>query len=205
MKKRLELFLMAALLLVAFSGCSAVENIDGLFSKEPSSAPASTTATLTTVTTAPETSDSGFHVPGLVPETVYREEQTTVPNTNVHRDPDTNPDSFTLVPETVPVPVETTTKEEPTTKKEEPTTKKQEPPTTEAPTREPATIQPDDDDPMTPIPKETLDRLVREVINGKWGDGAERRARLKAAGYSYRIVQSEVNRVLGYEEQAIED
>ena len=42
----------------------------------------------------------------------------------------------------------------------------------------------------------TVDELAREVINGKWGCGAERKTRLSAAGYSYDKVQKRVNELL---------
>lgn len=38
--------------------------------------------------------------------------------------------------------------------------------------------------------------IAKEVIAGKWGNGAERKKRLIAAGYNYLNVQSEVNRLL---------
>lgn len=40
----------------------------------------------------------------------------------------------------------------------------------------------------------TLEQLVNEVIRGEWGNGAERKQRLTAAGYNYDEVQSLVNR-----------
>ncbi len=43
--------------------------------------------------------------------------------------------------------------------------------------------------------------LAAEVIAGKWGNGAERRERLTAAGYDYDKVQGEVNRVLDIRER----
>lgn len=42
----------------------------------------------------------------------------------------------------------------------------------------------------------TVDELAKEVINGKWGNGADRKARLTAAGYDYSAVQSRVNAIL---------
>lgn len=42
-------------------------------------------------------------------------------------------------------------------------------------------------------PKKSLDDVVTEVINGKWSTGADRKARLEAAGYSYAEVQAAVN------------
>ena len=104
-----------------------------------------------------------------------------------------------LVPDTL---AHETTTEEPTT--EEPTT---EVPTTEEPTTEEPTTQKQDE--TTSIVPEfwgekSVDEIVREVIIGKWGNGRERKNRLNAAGYDYRVVQAEVNRVLGYEEQPID-
>lgn len=42
----------------------------------------------------------------------------------------------------------------------------------------------------------TVDELAREVIDGKWGNGSERRQRLTAAGYNYEAVQRRVNEIL---------
>lgn len=41
--------------------------------------------------------------------------------------------------------------------------------------------------------KRTLEQIVDEVINGKWGVGAERKRRLEYAGYNYDIIQQAVN------------
>lgn len=38
-----------------------------------------------------------------------------------------------------------------------------------------------------------IERVAREVINGDWGNGQERKDRLTAAGYDYRAVQDLVN------------
>lgn len=35
--------------------------------------------------------------------------------------------------------------------------------------------------------------IAQEVLTGKWGNGAERRSKLTAAGYDYQAVQSIVN------------
>lgn len=40
-----------------------------------------------------------------------------------------------------------------------------------------------------------LSEIAREVIAGKWGNGADRKQRLESAGYDYNAVQSEVNRI----------
>ena len=45
-------------------------------------------------------------------------------------------------------------------------------------------------------PKKSISDIAKEVIDGKWGVGADRQARLQRAGYSYRDVQNEVNRQL---------
>ena len=39
--------------------------------------------------------------------------------------------------------------------------------------------------------------LAQEVLAGKWGNGADRAAKLRAAGYDYDAVQAEVNRLAG--------
>ena len=51
---------------------------------------------------------------------------------------------------------------------------------------------------LTPAPKKkTTSQIADEVIAGKWGNGATRKNKLEAAGYSYSAVQAEVNRKLG--------
>lgn len=50
-----------------------------------------------------------------------------------------------------------------------------------------------------PVGKETALNttiVAKEVISGKWGNGEERKKRLAAAGYDYKIIQAEVNRLL---------
>lgn len=42
-------------------------------------------------------------------------------------------------------------------------------------------------------PTKTLEDIAKEVINGAWGNGSERKKRLEAAGYVYSVVQSKVN------------
>lgn len=52
--------------------------------------------------------------------------------------------------------------------------------------------------PSTPsTPTKTVDELAREVIAGKWGNGADRKKRLTDAGYDYNAVQKRVNEILG--------
>lgn len=41
--------------------------------------------------------------------------------------------------------------------------------------------------------KKSVDEIAREVIQGKWDNGAERKQKLTAAGYDYNAVQKRVN------------
>lgn len=45
--------------------------------------------------------------------------------------------------------------------------------------------------------KKPVDEIAREVIAGKWGNGSDRKRRLKEAGYDYSAVQAAVNRMMG--------
>lgn len=42
----------------------------------------------------------------------------------------------------------------------------------------------------------SIDELAREVIQGKWGNGVDRKNRLTSAGYDYNKIQSRVNELL---------
>lgn len=44
--------------------------------------------------------------------------------------------------------------------------------------------------------KKTVEELAREVIQGKWGNGTDRKNRLTAAGYDYNEVQKIVNQLV---------
>lgn len=44
--------------------------------------------------------------------------------------------------------------------------------------------------------KKSVTTIAKEVIEGKWGNGEERKKKLKAAGYDYDAVQKEVNKQL---------
>lgn len=44
--------------------------------------------------------------------------------------------------------------------------------------------------------KKTAKELAKEVLDGLWGNGDDRKNRLTAAGYDYHAVQDEVNRIL---------
>lgn len=43
----------------------------------------------------------------------------------------------------------------------------------------------------------SIEEIAREVIAGKWGNGADRKARLQAAGYAYTTVQAKVSELMG--------
>lgn len=51
----------------------------------------------------------------------------------------------------------------------------------------------DDKPAPEPAPKKTVDELAKEVLEGKWGNGDDRKNRLTAAGYDYSAVQAKVN------------
>ena len=56
----------------------------------------------------------------------------------------------------------------------------------------------------TPQPtpkKKTVDELAKEVLDGLWGNGEERKNRLTQAGYNYQEVQNKVNEMLGINKQ----
>lgn len=44
--------------------------------------------------------------------------------------------------------------------------------------------------------KKTITEIAKEVLAGKWGNGAQRKQKLTLAGYDYKKVQAEVNRLL---------
>ena len=51
---------------------------------------------------------------------------------------------------------------------------------------------------VTPVPstaEKGVEEVAKEVLAGKWGNGEERRNRLKAAGYDYAAVQAKVNQL----------
>lgn len=43
------------------------------------------------------------------------------------------------------------------------------------------------------VVKKSVDEIAKEVIDGKWGNGADRKNRLNAAGYDYNAIQARVN------------
>ena len=55
----------------------------------------------------------------------------------------------------------------------------------------------------SPAPsKKTNEELAFEVLDGKWGNGDERKKRLEEAGYNYQAVQNIVNQKLGIKKDA---
>ena len=44
--------------------------------------------------------------------------------------------------------------------------------------------------------KKSEQEIAKEVVRGIWGNGAERKKRLEAAGYNYNEVQSIVNKLM---------
>lgn len=57
---------------------------------------------------------------------------------------------------------------------------------------------------VTPAPattttqaKKSNDRIAQEVVWGQWGNGAERKKKLTAAGYDYDTIQAKVNVLMG--------
>ena len=57
------------------------------------------------------------------------------------------------------------------------------------------------EDKLTPTTK-TVQELAQEVLQGKWGNGADRKKKLTQAGYDYNSVQAEVNRIVKGETSA---
>ena len=50
--------------------------------------------------------------------------------------------------------------------------------------------------PTTTTKKKSVEAIAKEVIAGKWGNGADRKKKLTAAGYNYSTVQKKVNELL---------
>lgn len=47
------------------------------------------------------------------------------------------------------------------------------------------------------VPRKPAEEIAKEVLAGKWGNGADRKKALEEAGYDYDAVQNEVNRLVG--------
>lgn len=54
-------------------------------------------------------------------------------------------------------------------------------------------------------PKKTVEELAKEVIQGKWGNGAERKKKLEAAGYDYDKVQARVTELMKPVKKSIDE
>ncbi len=50
---------------------------------------------------------------------------------------------------------------------------------------------------VTPSTKKSVEEVAKEVLAGKWGNGADRKNALTAAGYDYSAVQAAVNKLAG--------
>lgn len=46
------------------------------------------------------------------------------------------------------------------------------------------------------IKKKSIEEIAKEVVAGKWGNGANRKTALEKAGYNYKAVQTTVNKLL---------
>ena len=49
----------------------------------------------------------------------------------------------------------------------------------------------------------SIDELAHEVIEGKWGNGSDRKVALTLAGYNYDKIQVRVNEILGVDSQSL--
>lgn len=52
-------------------------------------------------------------------------------------------------------------------------------------------------------PSKTVEQIAHEVIDGKWGNGEDRKIKLTKAGYDYGSVQTEVNKLLNTKKEVI--
>lgn len=59
--------------------------------------------------------------------------------------------------------------------------------------------------PVRPQPQKTVTDIAREVIEGKWGNGAERKKKITSAGYDYNAVQSKVNELLNNNKKTVDE
>lgn len=57
-------------------------------------------------------------------------------------------------------------------------------------------------EPTPATPTKTVDELAQEVLDGKWGNGTDRKERLTAARYDYSAVQAKVNALVKKQESA---
>lgn len=68
-------------------------------------------------------------------------------------------------------------------------------PAAPAPTKTPSKPKPAPKPKLAPARK-TVKQIAQEVVDGKWGNGAERKLKLQQAGYAFAAVQHEVNELL---------
>ena len=52
------------------------------------------------------------------------------------------------------------------------------------------------DTPTSTTVKKSNEKIAKEVVAGKWGNGNERKTALTKAGYDYKTIQSLVNKLL---------
>lgn len=57
--------------------------------------------------------------------------------------------------------------------------------------------------PAPTTPRKSVDKLAQEVLDGKWGNGTDRKYRLAAAGYDYSAVQTKVNALVKKQESTL--
>jgi len=53
--------------------------------------------------------------------------------------------------------------------------------------------------------KKTVEQLAREVLDGDWGNGSDRKNRLTAAGYDYNKVQARVNELVYAPKKSVDE
>ena len=58
---------------------------------------------------------------------------------------------------------------------------------------------------MLQAQKKTVSELAQEVLDGKWGNGQERKEKLTEAGYDYDAVQKEVNKLAAPKKKSNEE
>lgn len=50
--------------------------------------------------------------------------------------------------------------------------------------------------PQTPSKEEDIDKIAKQVLDGKWGNGETRKNQLEKAGYNYNVIQTKVNELI---------
>ena len=59
--------------------------------------------------------------------------------------------------------------------------------------------------PVRPHQQKTVTDIAREVIEGKWGNGTDRKKKITNAGYDYNAVQSKVNELLNNNKKTVDE